>query len=362
MGIKNLNNLISEFTNSDPKNKNSLNKFSGKVFAVDTNLFIYKFLYANGNHINGLFFMINKLSKFNIKPIFVFDGNAPDEKKHTLNNRRKIKYKIIDQVISFKADLDIIENPDKREEITKKILNLEKRLVYVDEDVILSSKKLLKLMGVQYLQAETEAEHLCSNLSRLGIVDGVISDDTDSIACGSNIIIRNFTNKYDYISYYNLNDILYDLDINYDSFLDLCILLGTDYNKKTRNISFKKAYELIKLYKSIDIIEKKTDYNICYNYTNIRQIFKKNYVTPEIIHEIKFFSPDHCSDMRLLILFLEKNSSITKSTFLYRLGKMNANKFKTNNDYLFKYNIYDSQYKIKLKSNLKSNLTNNASF
>ena len=358
MGIKNLNHLISEFTNSNPKNRKFLNDFSGKVFAVDANLFIYKFLYANGNHINGLFFMINKLSKFNIKPIFVFDGKAPVEKKHTLDNRKKNKHKIIAQVISFKADLDIIQNPQKRKEIIEKILKLEKRLVYVGKDVIHSSKNLLKLMGIQYFQAETEAEHLCSNLSRLGVIDGVISDDTDSIACGSNIIIRNFTNKYDYISYYNLDDILYDLDINYDSFLDLCILLGTDYNKKTKNISFKKAYELIKLYKTIDAIEKKTDYTIVYNYTNIRQIFKKNYVTPEIINEIKNFNPHQYSDEGLLILFLEKNSSIKKSTFLYRLGKMKERKFKTNNDHLFKYNIYDSQYKIKLKNNL----TNSAFF
>ena len=59
MGIKNLNNLISEFTNIDPKNQNNLANFKNKVFAVDANLYIYKFLYANGNHINGLFFTLS---------------------------------------------------------------------------------------------------------------------------------------------------------------------------------------------------------------------------------------------------------------------------------------------------------------
>lgn len=93
MGIKNLNNLIAEFTNIDPCNKTELSNFRNKTFAIDANLFIYKFLYSNGNHINGLFFMINKLSKFKINPVFIFDGRPPEEKKHTLDNRKKLKKK-----------------------------------------------------------------------------------------------------------------------------------------------------------------------------------------------------------------------------------------------------------------------------
>ena len=167
MGIKNLNNLISEFTKIDPKNKISLSKFKNKIFAIDANLYIYKFLYANGNHINGLFFMINKLCKFNITPIFVFDGEAPKEKKKTLENRKKLKKKIQTQVINLKASLFITENKIKKAEINKKIVNLEKRLVYIDKEVINSSKKLFELMGILYINASSEAEQLCANLTKV---------------------------------------------------------------------------------------------------------------------------------------------------------------------------------------------------
>ena len=153
MGIKNLNNLIAEFTNVDPKNQNHLANFKNKTFAIDANLFIYKFLYSNGNHINGLFFMINKLSKFKITPIFIFDGNPPEEKKNTLENRKNLKKKINTQVINIKADLLLIEDVVKISEIKKKICNLEKKLVYVDKDVLQSSKKLLKLMNILYIEA-----------------------------------------------------------------------------------------------------------------------------------------------------------------------------------------------------------------
>ena len=351
MGIKNLNNLIEEFTNFDPNNKKDLQDFSGKTFAIDANLFIYKFLYANGNHINGLFFMINKLSKFNIKPIFVFDGCAPEEKKNTINNRKKVKKKIITQVINLKINLNIETNPQKKNVLQKKILNLEKRLVYVDKNVLLSSKKLLDLMNIVHLQAETEAEHLCSNLSRIGKVDGVISDDTDSIACGSKIVLRNFTNKYDFISYYNLDEILYDLDLKYDEFLDLCILLGTDYNKKIRNISFKRAYELIREYRSLNNIQKNTNYNIVYNYEKIRQLFKSSALPPDILTKLQSHKLSYTTNnMDHLIKFLENNSTIKKKTFLYRLKKIykvdNDREMLRMGDIKSQFNMFDSEYKI----------------
>ena len=80
MGVKSLNTLVSNFTNNGEK-KIHLSKLSGYKLAIDTNLYLYKYLYGNKNHVNGIFFMINKLKKFNITPIFVFDGKPPDEKK-----------------------------------------------------------------------------------------------------------------------------------------------------------------------------------------------------------------------------------------------------------------------------------------
>jgi len=354
MGIKNLNNLISEFTNIDPKNQNNLANFKNKVFAVDANLYIYKFLYANGNHINGLFFMINKLSKFNIYPIFVFDGEAPKEKKQTLENRKNLKKKIRTQVINLKTNLSIIENIEKRQEINKKIKNLEKRLVYVNNSVIQSSKKLLTLMNILYLDAPREAEQLCANLSRINLVDGVISDDTDTIACGSKIIIRNFNNKTDYISYYNMDEILYELDLNYNSFLDLCILLGTDYNHKMREVGYKSAYKLIKKYANIDNILKNTRYKVNYDYDSIRELFKVNHINKDIIDKISQIGgiKNMTPKINELIQFLENNSTIDKNTFLFRLKKM----YKTTDDYAdlnYKYSLYDSDYKINLNYKFK---------
>ena len=347
MGIKNLNNLIAEFTNIDPGNKTFLSDFKNKTFAIDANLFIYKFLYSNGNHINGLFFMINKLSKFKIIPIFIFDGQPPKEKKDTLKNRSTLKKKIHTRVLNLKADLLLIEEPAKINEIKKKIINLEKKLVYVDREVLESSKKLLNLMNILYIEASSEAEQLCSVLSRLNIVDGVISDDTDTLACGARIILRNFNNKLDYVSLYNTNDILYELGLNYEAFLDLCILLGTDYNSKIKNMSYKTSYELIKTFKNIETINENTNYKIYYDYKNIRGLFKEYNIDEALIKSVKKSRETTFTscDLNKLIQLLEDKSSITKKTFLFRLNKI-YKKNSMNTTYNTKYSCFDSDYKI----------------
>jgi len=349
MGIKNLNNLISEFTNIDPKNKKHLTGFKNKTFAIDANLYIYKFLYSNGNYINGLFFMINKLKKFNINPIFIFDGKAPKEKTNTIKNRKNLKKKLRTQVLSLKADLILIDDVEKKNTLEKKIHNLQKRLVYVDRDVIIGSKKLLDLMKVVHITSDTEAEHLCSVLSKLGIVDGVISDDTDTLACGSLNILRNFSNKNDYISFYNMDEILYELGLTYNSFLDLCILLGTDYNSKLKTLNYKNIYKLIKKYNSIEEIINNTSYNITYNYSRIRAIFKSSCINDNIINKIIDSKKPQKDNEHFdeLLIYLKQKSSINKSSLIFRLDKM----YKRQTQKLYisnKYSFFDSPYKVNL--------------
>ena len=191
---------------------------------------------------------------------------------------------------------------------------------------------------------------MCSILSRLNFVDGVISDDTDTLACGSRIILRNFNNKVDYVSYYNTDEILYQLDLNYESFLDLCILLGTDYNNKIKNINYKTAYDLIKKYRTLDSIKEKTNYNIYYDYKNIRNIFKKCDITEGIIEAINNSKKNTFTTCALskLTKFLEDKSTITKKTYQFRLNKIYKDP-KKNKPYN-KYNCFDSAYKINVSS------------
>ncbi|TPX50268.1 hypothetical protein SeLEV6574_g00993 [Synchytrium endobioticum] len=77
-----------------------LETLAGKRVAVDASIWLHQFLKSmrdkdgkaiHGAHIIGFFRRICKLLFFGIKPVFVFDGGAPELKRATLVNRRMKK-------------------------------------------------------------------------------------------------------------------------------------------------------------------------------------------------------------------------------------------------------------------------------
>ena len=83
MGIKNLNSIITKYA-QQAISKNSLNKYSHNKVAIDAYIYLYKYSYGGNNVIDGIFFQINKFKKYNIEPIYIFDGKPPLEKKGLL--------------------------------------------------------------------------------------------------------------------------------------------------------------------------------------------------------------------------------------------------------------------------------------
>ena len=347
MGIKSLNNIIVNYTKNGEK-KVHLSKFKGMRFAVDTNVYLYKYLYGKSNHIDGIFFMINKFKKFNITPIFIFDGKPPDEKNAKIKSRKYIRSKLEEKLLSLKSDLEII-GPDKKEALLEEIKNVEKKIVYVNRDVVEKTKELFDLMGISYINADCEAEHYCSKLCKLSLVDGVVSEDTDTIACGSKLVLRQFSNKEDMVVSYNLNNILYDLNINYNSFIDLCILLGNDYNNRPRGLNPDKILNLIREHKNIEnILKAGILYSLNFDYNKIREIIKLKDIKPNIIKLSQQINKK--VNLDLLKEFLRNNSTIEENTYLHRIGLMYKNNNKNSS---YNYNkFYKNSYNKSIVKNL----------
>ena len=345
MGIKNLNSLIEKYANSG-KSKRHLSSFNNKVLAIDTNVYLYKYLYGKSNHIDGMFFMINKFKKFNIKPIFIFDGKPPNEKLDTIKNRKIIKDKLKERLLNLEAQLLLKEDLSEIKILKDEIDNIEKKIMYVNKEVIDKTKELFDLMGITYVNADCEAEHYCSKLCRLDLVDGVVSEDMDTIACGSKLVIRNFTNKDDFVDSYNLDNILYDLDLSYKSFVDLCILLGNDYNHRPRAYNPDEIYAMIKKYKKIENIQDESLINNwkC-EYVNIRDIIELKEININVPRLINQYNKDF--DIESLTIFLKNNSTIEEKTYRHRINLIFNNK--NSSKKVKALSVLDNKYDMKYK-------------
>ena len=54
---------------------------------------------------------------------------------------------------------------------------------------------MLKLMGIPVIQAPCEAEAQCGVMNKLGKVDAVITEDTDCLVFGTQVMIRDLNHK-----------------------------------------------------------------------------------------------------------------------------------------------------------------------
>ena len=88
-----------------------------------------------------------------IKPVYVFDGKPPTMKSGELEKR-----------MEKRADAQVALEKAKEEGNDEEIDKQSRRLVKVSKDHVEDCKKLLKLMGVPYVQAPCEAESQCAEV------------------------------------------------------------------------------------------------------------------------------------------------------------------------------------------------------
>jgi flap endonuclease-1 len=222
MGIKNLRVILNQNC-KNAINVRKLNVYSGMKIAIDLSIFLYKYLYNNNDHIEGLTRLILRLLKNQITPLFVFDGIPPEEKNITLQERKEKKELLVlrKTIVEYSMSNDK-NNIDKfREDINNIILNknnnfklddneirdlfdkskdeleseydkIKRKIIYVTSYHIESSKNLFDLFGIPYIHENCEAESLMSLLSKNNIVQACISEDMDTLPCGTTLLLKNF--------------------------------------------------------------------------------------------------------------------------------------------------------------------------
>jgi len=103
-------------------------------------------------------------------------------------------------------------------------------------------KKMLRLAGVPVIEAPGEAEAQCAAMVKAGKAYATATEDMDALTfgiimnpkqalkfLGTKYLLRGFNNKKEPIIEISYEDMLQELEMTYDEFIDLCILCGCDY-------------------------------------------------------------------------------------------------------------------------------------
>ncbi|CAN6658855.1 flap endonuclease 1 [Trichomonascus vanleenenianus] len=305
MGIKGLFPLI--FDNAPTAVKNlDFKALGGRKVAIDASMSLYQFLIAvrqtdgqqlqneegeTTSHLVGMFHRTIRIVDNGIKPVYVFDGKPPELKSGELAKR-----------LARRDEAERKQEEIKETGTAEEISRYERRQVKVTRDQNEEAKKLLKLMGVPYVEAPGEAEAQCAELAREKKVYASASEDMDTLTFNTPILLRHMTapeSKKQPVVEIDTEKALALLELTREQFIDLCILLGCDYCDPIRGVGPATAFKLIKEYKSLEKIvehlrakEGKIKVPEDWPFEEVRKLFSNPEVTPAKDIDIKWGEPD----------------------------------------------------------------------
>lgn len=305
MGIKGLFKVISDNAPAAVR-ITDYKILTGRKVAIDASMSLYQFLIAvrqtdgvtlagedgeSTSHLIGMFYRTIKIVENGMKPVYVFDGKPPDMKSDELKKRSDAKE-------AAEKKKKEAEEAGNKEELAR----YERRTVHVSKAQNEEAKRLLRLMGIPVIDAPTEAEAQCAALARSGKVYAAASEDLDTLTFNSPILLRHLTagdQKKNPITEIDLTRALEGLDMNMDTFIDLCILLGCDYCESIKGMGPQTALKLIREFKNIENIKKHLDekggkVQIPDNwpYEAVRKLFHTPELLPSDQVSLKWTEPD----------------------------------------------------------------------
>lgn len=238
-----------------------LSELRGKTVAVDAYNTIFQFLSIirqpdgkplmddDGNvtsHLSGILYRTSNLIEAGVEPVFVFDGKPSELKSGTIEERisRREKAKIEYEQALAEGDL-------------KKAFSKAQQTSRMTPDILETSKELLGLLGIPVVQAPSDGEAQAAYMCSKGSVYAAASQDFDSILFGAPLLVRNLTisgrrkvpgkNVYKDVKteIIDTKTMLENLGLTREQLVDVCILIGTDFNPGISGIGPKKGLKLI---------------------------------------------------------------------------------------------------------------------
>jgi len=285
------------------KEEISLEDLNGKIVAVDAFNVLYQFITtirqydgkplmdSKGNvtsHLSGIFYRTTNMMSRGIKPVFVFDGEAPELKQKTREKRTAVKRDAQDK-------FDRAENDEDKAKYAS-------RISYLTGEMIDEAKEVIEALGLPVVQAPSEGEAQASFMVQQGDAFAVASQDYDSLLFGAPRLIQNLTlaktrklpsglSVAINPQMIELGKVMKELGLTREQLICLGILVGTDYNPRgIPGIGQKTALKIVKQHKTPEEIfdEIGKEHELNFDWKAIFALFMK----PKVIKDYKIkFNP-----------------------------------------------------------------------
>ncbi|KAG0010879.1 DNA repair protein rad2 [Podila clonocystis] len=124
------------------------------------------------------------------------------------------------------------------------------------ETMVAETQVLLRLFGIPYIVAPMEAEAQCADLQIRGVVEGILTEDSDVFLFGGLRVFKNMFKEERFVECYLMSDIERDLGVNRDRLVALAYLLGSDYTSGIKGIGLVTAMEILRMFPKLETFAK----------------------------------------------------------------------------------------------------------
>lgn len=288
-----------------------------KCLAIDMMnlLYIYK-ARNNRDWIKNILIFLNKLQKYFVHPVCIFDGKSHPLKRQTIQKRKDERNRGIARIQTLQKSLENYKSskqidellynftknkPEFVSQLTPDTLIVERIEEYLGKQInnyslyfsnedIENIKELIENMGISVITAKYDGEALCSYLSNIGKVEAVLTNDSDVFFFGCQNVICKFVDDGGLLL--SIDSILEKLEISFEQFIELCILCGTDFNESTKGYGFIRSLGLIQKYKTLEKLMSEVSVDLTLELMNEIKNMSKVYSEDEETdyHEISLFN------------------------------------------------------------------------
>lgn len=292
--------------------------FKGQSVAVDAFNTLYQFLAiirgADGtplkdsegrvtSHLSGLLYRNSNFLEAGIRPAYVFDGEPPQLKMKTIEERRARREQAERDYKDALARGDLEAARSKAQQTSR-----------LDQPMIEESKEVLCALGIPVIQAPSEGEAQAAAMVQKGAAQKVGSQDFDSLLFGAPSLVRNLAvsgrrklpGRDAYVTVVpeviDLEENLQALQLTRTQLVEVGILVGTDFNEGLRGYGPKKALKLIREHHRLEDACAAKGLEVPPRAGDIREFFLNPPATP--VEELKWKAPDR---ERLLEIYVEKH-------------------------------------------------------
>lgn len=122
----------------------------------------------------------------------------------------------------------------------------------VSHIMITECQQLLSLFGLPYITAPMEAEAQCAELVSLGLVDGIVTDDSDIFLFGGTRVYKNMFNQAKFVECYLSADLEKEYSLDRQNLIRIAHLLGSDYTEGLPSVGPVTALEILSEFESLE--------------------------------------------------------------------------------------------------------------